>query len=50
MSAIRVSPFSVTYGQDAILPMEVVVHSLRVYRQNGLTLQEYSEVMMMDLK
>ena len=25
-----VSPYSLTYGQDAVLPMEVVVPSLRV--------------------
>ena len=25
-----VSPYSLTYGQDAVLPMEVVVSSLRV--------------------
>ena len=29
-----VSPYSLTYGQDAVLPMEVVVHSLRLSRQN----------------
>ena len=33
---IGVSPYSLTYGQDAVLPMEVVVPSLRVSRQNGL--------------
>ena len=37
MSYIGVSPFSLTYGQDAIPPMEVVVPSLRVSRKNGLT-------------
>ena len=36
-SSIGVSPFSLTYGQDAILPVEIVVSSLRVSRQNGLT-------------
>ena len=36
-SFTRVSPFSLTYGQDAVLPMEVVVPSLRVSRKNGLT-------------
>ena len=35
-SCIGISPFSLTYGQDAILPMEVVVPSLRVSRKNGL--------------
>ena len=33
----KVSPFSLTYGQDVVLPMEVVVLSLRASRQNGLT-------------
>ena len=45
-----VSPYSLTYGHDAVLPMEVVVPSLRVSRHNGLNPQEYSEVMMMELK
>ena len=49
-SSIGVSHFSLTYGQDAILPIEVVVPSLRVSRQNGLTPQEYVEAMMMELK
>ena len=48
MSFIGVSPFSLTYGQDAILPMEVVMPSLRVFRKNDLTPQEYSEAMMME--
>ena len=30
--------------------MEVVVHSLRVSRQNGVTSQEYNEAMMMELE
>ena len=45
-----VSPYSLTYGQDVVLPMEVVVPSLRVSRQNGLNPQEYSEAMMMELE
>ena len=45
-----VSPYSLTYGQDAMLLMEVVVLSLRVSRKNGLFPQEYSEVMMMELE
>ena len=30
--SIGVSPYSITYGQDAMLPMEVVVHFLRLSR------------------
>ena len=45
-----VSPYSLTYGQDVVLPMEVVVPSLRVSMQNGLNPQEYSDAMMMELE
>ena len=34
--SIGVSPYSLTYGQDVVLPMEVVVPSLRVFKHNGL--------------
>ena len=44
------SPYSLTYGKDAVLPMEVVVPSLRVSRHNDLNPQEYSEAMMMELE
>ena len=33
-----------------MLPMEVVIPSLRVSRKNGLNPQEYNEVMMMELE
>ena len=46
----EVSPYSLTYGQDVVLPMEVVVPSLRVSRQNDLNPQEYSEAMIMELE
>ena len=46
----RVSPYSLTYGQDAVLPMEVVIPSLRVSKQNDLNPQEYSKAMMMELE
>ena len=46
----RVSPYPLTYGQDTVLPMEVVVPSIRVSRQNGLNPQEYNEAMMMELE
>ena len=45
-----VSPYSLTYGHDVVLPMELVVLSLRVSRKNGLNPQEYSEAMMMEIE
>ena len=33
-----------------MLPMEVVDHSLKVSKHNGLYSQEYSEAMMMELE
>ena len=45
-----VSPYSLTYWYDAMLPMEVVVPSLRVSRHNGFNPQEYSEAMIMELE
>ena len=49
-SSTELSPFSLTYEQDVVLRMEVLVPSLRVFKQNGHTPQEYSEAMMMELK
>ena len=49
-SSIRVSPFSLTYGRDVVLPMEIVVPSLTLSSKNFLTYQEYSEAMMMELE
>ena len=46
----EVSPYSLTYGHDAMLPMEVVVPSLRVSRHNGLNPQEYNKAMKMELE
>ena len=49
-SSTGVSPFSLTHGQDVVFPMEVVVSSLRVFKPNDPTPQEYSETMMMKLE
>ena len=35
-------PFKLIYGQDAILSMEIKVKSLRMAKQCGLQLEEYS--------
>ncbi len=44
------SPFSLIYGHDVILPMEVVLLFLRVVRWYGFTLDEYNEAMAMELE
>ena len=36
----EVSPYSLTYGQDVVIPMEVVVPSLRISRHNDFNPQE----------
>ena len=46
----KVSPYSLTYGQDVVLPMEVVVPSLRESMHNDLNPQEYSEAMIMEVE
>ena len=48
--SIVVSHYFLTYGQDVVLPMEVVVPSLRVFRHNDLNPQKHSEAMMMGLE
>ena len=46
----RVTPYSLTNEQDAVLLIEDVVPSLRVFRHNALNPQEYNEAMMMELE
>ena len=46
---VRVSTYFLTYKQDAVLPIEMVVPFLRASKHNGLNPQEYSEAMMMEL-
>ncbi|CAL1411756.1 unnamed protein product [Linum trigynum] len=45
----RVCPFSLTYGHEAFLPVEVTVTSLRYMKQHELTPPEYHESMMLEL-
>ncbi|XP_073057407.1 uncharacterized protein [Primulina eburnea] len=44
------SPFTLTYGHDVVLPMEVVIHSLRVMKQNELEPELYTEAMIIELE
>ncbi|GKU93239.1 hypothetical protein SLEP1_g6847 [Rubroshorea leprosula] len=49
-SSIKVTPFSLTYGHDAVLPMELSTRSLRIAIQHGLTSGEYNEAMILELE
>jgi hypothetical protein len=44
--ATKVTPFELVYGQEAVLPMEMDLQSLRVTRQGSLLAEEYHELMM----
>ena len=39
-----------TYGHDAVLPMQVVVPSLRMAQQNALSSEDFTQSMMMELE
>ncbi|XP_073035274.1 uncharacterized protein [Primulina eburnea] len=49
-TATGVSPFSLTFGHDAVLPLEIMVPSMRVAKQNELSLEHYNEAMIMELE
>jgi hypothetical protein len=40
------NPFELVYGQEAVLPMEIGLDSLRVTGQSSLSAKEYHELMM----
>jgi hypothetical protein len=44
--ATKVTPFELVHGQEAVLPMEIGVQSLRMTRQGSLSANEYHELMM----
>jgi hypothetical protein len=44
--ATKATPFELVYGQEAVLPMEIVLQSLRVTGQGSLSPKEYHELMM----
>ncbi|GKV50531.1 hypothetical protein SLEP1_g57234 [Rubroshorea leprosula] len=49
-SATKVTPFSLTFGHDAVLPMELFAKSLHIAIQHGLTSGEYNEAMILKLE
>ncbi|XP_073282149.1 uncharacterized protein [Primulina huaijiensis] len=49
-TATGVSHFFLTFGHDAVLPLEIMVQSMRVARQNKLPLEHYNEAMITELE
>ncbi|GKV36587.1 hypothetical protein SLEP1_g44699 [Rubroshorea leprosula] len=49
-SSTKMTPFALTYGHDAVLPMELTARSLRVLIQHNLQYGEYDEAMMLELE
>jgi hypothetical protein len=49
MLCINTTPFSLVYGHDAVLLVEVTVQSLRVARQNQLSHTNYEDAMMAEM-
>ena len=47
--SINTTPFSLVYGHDAVLLVEVTVQSLRVARQNQLSHTDYEDAMMAEM-
>ncbi|XP_059659132.1 uncharacterized protein LOC132305515 [Cornus florida] len=45
-----VTPYMLTYGHDAVLPMEMKVKSARVAFQNNLTVADYTQAMLVELE
>jgi hypothetical protein len=44
--AMKVTPFELVYGQEAVLPVEIGLQSLRVTGQGSLSAKEYHELIM----
>ncbi|GKV52447.1 hypothetical protein SLEP1_g59024 [Rubroshorea leprosula] len=49
-SSTKMIPFALTYGHDAVLPMELTARSLRVMIQHNLQSRKYDEAMMLELE
>ena len=47
--SINTTPFSLVYGHDVVLPVEVTVQSFRVVKQNQLTHTDYENAMMAEI-
>lgn len=48
--SIGTNPYTLTYGHDAILLMEIVVHSMRTVFQEKISVEEFNEAIILELK
>ncbi|XP_021809629.1 uncharacterized protein LOC110753125 [Prunus avium] len=48
--ATGMTPYALTYGHDAILPMEIAVQSLRIAHQHELVGEDYNQAMLLELE
>jgi hypothetical protein len=44
--ATKVSPFELVYGQEAVLPVDISLNTIRFARQNDITISDYYNSMM----
>ncbi|XP_068309728.1 uncharacterized protein [Pyrus communis] len=49
-SATGTTPYALTYGHDAMLPVELSISSLRVIEQSDLCSSEYGQAMRQELE
>ncbi|KAM2855998.1 hypothetical protein PS2_000411 [Malus domestica] len=49
-SATGTTPYALTYGHEAVLPVELSVNSLRVIEQSSLSNAEYNQAMLQELE
>ena len=47
--SINTTPYSLVYGHDAVIPIEIAVRSLRVAKQNQLSHIDYESAMLVEL-
>jgi hypothetical protein len=47
--SINTTPFSLVYGHDAVLLVEITIQSLRVAKQNQLSQVDYESAMMVEM-
>ena len=49
-SSTGATTFVLTYGHNIVLPMEMVVNSLRIVKQNDIDIDEYNQSMLIELE